>query len=253
MGHRLNYVGKIVSHQNPDGAADEGERWLFQGNAAADALAESAYAKYPELMRTLDTLKQEISDVSKMRSLIHKVIIAVGLKAVIAANPTQVSRPTDTPLETLEALLYKPGDIDLTKVSKRFSFPNNQQVLDWFLQVLDREAVPVMVSWFQLAILFERQTQLPGLVYKPSSKRYFMASATARPPFNKRANHLSRWLQGVCGSDLKVTHARPQSHVIRFWCMCVTLRVSETLLDQADQYLAEGQPFYGKVSELQRL
>ena len=63
LGQRLYYVGKIVSHQNPDGLADEGDRWLCAGNAAADALAANAFRRFPSQMEIHQRFKQDLSDV----------------------------------------------------------------------------------------------------------------------------------------------------------------------------------------------
>ena len=38
LGPLLHGVGKVVSHQDIQGAMDEAEEWIFQGNAAADAM-----------------------------------------------------------------------------------------------------------------------------------------------------------------------------------------------------------------------
>lgn len=252
LGQRLYYVGKIVSHQNPDGLADEGDRWLCAGNAAADALAANAFRRFPSQMEIHQRFKQDLSDVYLFRNKIHQVFVKVGLKAVTATTPKQDAVPVQ-PTEVLLQLEYIPQKIDLTKLPRRYDFPDNDKVLQWFHDILDEQAPLTMVSWFQLAILYERQTQTLGITYKPSSKRYFRATQQNRPSFVKRANHLSRWLQGVCGPTLKISHAKPNSFALRFWTMCITVRIREDFLEQAERYLAEARSAYGRVSDLQGL
>ena len=50
LGPLLQSVGKVVSHQDVSEASDEAEEWVYKGNAAADATAANAYARFPQLM-----------------------------------------------------------------------------------------------------------------------------------------------------------------------------------------------------------
>ena len=81
LGPLLQSVGKVVSHQDVSGALDEAEEWVYKGNAAADATAANAYARFPQLMSLWQQLYKDFSDVCTLREHLHKVVIAVAQKS----------------------------------------------------------------------------------------------------------------------------------------------------------------------------
>ena len=70
LGDRLEII-KISSHQDPAAAKDEGEAWLFAGNAAADRLAEHAFSMHPQVHRLWEQLKNDIEAIHIMRNKVH--------------------------------------------------------------------------------------------------------------------------------------------------------------------------------------
>eukprot|EP00435_Cladocopium_sp_Y103_P055920 s267_g18.t1 len=157
LGHCLEYVGKVVSHQNMDEMPDAGSSWIVAGNQAADAIAAMAYAEQPELMETWKRLRSDIADVHMMRNALHSVLIAVGVKAIMA-NAATATQVDVTPPE-IQVAAFVPRAINFEDISKRFALPNAREIIAWFETLFDpsENAPTIMVSWFQLAILFEHQ------------------------------------------------------------------------------------------------
>ena len=142
-----------------------------------------------------------------------------------------------------------PEGIHFENISRRFARPNAREVVAWFEGLFDPSSQVIMVSVFQMAILYAFQTSSSGINFKRSSKRYVLASRDD-PQFNKRANHLSRWIQGIYGRNLKVHHARPRSSTILVRTMCIAGRVKEEVTDLSDVLLSEQQSIFRKVSDL---
>ena len=57
LGPQLQHVGKVVSHQDASGLTDEADAWIVRGNNAADALANNAFLRFPEVMQLWKKLR----------------------------------------------------------------------------------------------------------------------------------------------------------------------------------------------------
>ena len=249
VGPLLVHVGKVVSHQNPEGAADEAESWIFGGNSAADSVAASAYHRFPELLQSWKQLYQDLANVSILRDQIHKVFVNVGQKS-FTKPAERKDRPTaPARVERADVQLLAPTRISAQDLPRRWHFAEGQQVVDWLISILDEAAPSKFLSWFQLNALFEHQTQLPGITYKPSCKRYLLATRTERKNLVKRANHFSRWVQGTY-PQCKVLHVRPHPTTISFWTMCVNMKVKQYAVEIMDQLLSQHQATYTQVRQL---
>eukprot|EP00435_Cladocopium_sp_Y103_P015856 s1818_g3.t3 len=258
LGPLLMGVGKVVSHQDIQTARDEAEEFLFKGNAAADATAASAFHRFPQLMQTWQKLCRDVSDVCTLRGHVHKVVIAVGQKSFVpvASGPTTQDVPDTTQQQSEPRIRsdqvqpFIPVPQEAAWTSRRFAMDGMQRIIDWYAQIVDPTEPVRMLSWFQLRILFEHQTGLAGVVYKPSSKKYFLSAMADRPDFVRRTNCLSRWTQGVYGSNVKVLHVRPCSTSIKFWCMCIPVRIKSVWHELSEQLLLQHQPVFAQVREL---
>ena len=196
VGHYMQSVVKVVSHQNLEGAQDEGERWVFAGNAAADRTANAAFCRFPNLMQTWAEVYRDVAHVGILRDQVQNVIVAVGQKSVLHPVEKEQDSHGIARISEDEIQLFTPHLVDVSTLSRRWSFPEANQVVEWLMALTEPNSPTRMLSWFQLNILFEHQTQL-GISYKPSSKRYFLADARDRKNFVRRANNFSRWVQGV--------------------------------------------------------
>ena len=127
-----------------------------------------------------------------------------------------------------------------------------QEIVRWFEQLIDRTEPIRMMSWFQLNALFEHQHDFV-ISYKPSSKRYFLNSSQQRTDFVKRANSLSRWVQGVFAESCRVLHVRPCSSCIKFWTMCLPIQIKPVCFETADVLLSQHQPTYAQVKDLRHI
>ena len=248
VGQLMQYVGKVVSHQDLSKAGDEAERWICQGNAAADRTAASAYQKFPILIQAWEELYRDIAQVCIMRDQIHRVLISVGQKSFQQPMPRKADKQLPARISQEDVHEFMPHTLDIQGLAKRWIFPEVEQVASWLLSIVDPQAKPKPYSWFQLNKLFEFQTALPGIGYQPSKKKYFILSKGTSKDFVRRSNHFSRWIQGTY--KCKVLHLRPFSSVISFWTMCVAMRVKPFLAELMDELLRDHQPVYTQVRQL---
>ena len=250
-GKLFQHVIKVVSHQDPQGAQDELENWIFRGNAAADALAAQAFTRFPTMMQAWQVLHKDVAAVCLFREQLHKVLVQVGSKS-FTASQLDAAPSVDMPAPRLtreDIHEFRPTLVDPTTLTKRWVFPEASQVIEWFCQLYHPESPVRALSWFQLSILFERQTQLPGIEYKASCKKYNLAERRTRKNFVKRTNNFSRWVQGVFPA-CKPIHLKPCSTPITFWTMCAALRVRDTDVEMMDQLLSQHQRTYTQVRQL---
>ena len=215
----------------------------------ADRVAATAFHRFPNLILVWEQLYRDVANVGILRDQIHKVLIQVGQKSFISPAG-QTDRPTAPARVAQEDVkLFVPTLISTSQLSRRWSFPEAQQVVDWLMSILDEGVTAKFLSWFQLSILFEHQTRLPGISYKPSSKRYFLASNADGKNFVKRTNNFSRWVQGVF-PQCKVLHVRPHSSAISFWTMCLSMKVKPYAVELMDQLLSQHQNTFTQVRQL---
>ena len=254
LGPLLVAVAKVVSHQDPTGATNEAEAWIYRGNAAADAVAAAAFLRFPDLLQKWSQLRADIAEVSVFREQIHKVIVSVAnrsfTKPAVVVTEEVDQRPRITP-DQVHAFLPEPRVEALA--SRRFAIASQDRITEWFSSIVDAQAPMKMMSWFQLNALFEFQTGLVGIRYKPTSKRYFLIEDGVKGDFVKRTNNFSRWTQGVYGTNIKVLHLRPCSATIRFWTMCVPMHIAEAPFEVCEHLLGQHQKVYLKVRDLQHI
>jgi hypothetical protein len=138
--------------------------------------------------------------------------------------------------------------------SRRFAIDQIDTITQWFADLVDPTHPLKMISWFQLSALFEHQTGLAGIRYKPSSKRYFLADRLDRGDFVKRTNNFSRWTQGIYGNaNCRVLHLRPCSASIRFWTMCIPMHLKPEHHDTMEELLGQNQKTYSKVGDFRHV
>ena len=200
-------------------------------------------------MKTWEQLYHDVVSVGILRDQVHKVIVQVGQQSFTKPAEKVDKPPVQARIARGEVVPFQPTEVDCSSLARRWNFPEAQQIIDWLRSTVDPCAPVKFLSWFQLSILFEHQTKLAGISYKPSSKRYFLAPAVGRKNFVKRTNNLSRWIQGVY-PQCKVLHVRPNSVAITFWTMCIALPAKQHLVELMDALLSQHQPTFSKVREL---
>ena len=200
-------------------------------------------------------IRKDVADVCTLREHVHKAIIQVAQKSFVApaasrpepADVSQRIRP-----DQVQVFIPQPQPESWT--SRRFALDRMDEIVRWFQTLVSPQAPLKMISWFQLSILFEHQTGIPGIRYKPTCKRYFISASDDRENFVRRSNTLSRWTQGVFGlPHCKVLHLRPTSACLQFWTMCIPMHVVPELHDRMDELLAEHQRSFSKVADLRTL
>ena len=255
LGPLLKYVCKVVSHQNCAGAKDEAEAWIFRGNAAADAMAESAFRRYPTMHQLWSQLRQDVADVCILSEQVHKVVIGVAQKSFTQPGDHQQPETQATPrIQPDQIHAFNPQPLQDAMSSRRFAIDQIDTITQWFADLVDPTHPLKMISWFQLSALFEHQTGLAGIRYKPSSKRYFLADRLDRGDFVKRTNNFSRWTQGIYGNaNCRVLHLRPCSASIRFWTMCIPMHLKPEHHDTMEELLGQNQKTYSKVGDFRHV
>jgi hypothetical protein len=110
-------------------------------------------------------------------------MIEVGKKSFTQPQARTDAQPAPPRILPEHVQPFAPVPVDLEQMARRWRFEGADKVLDWLLQLTELGAPMGMISWFQLSILFEFQTGLPGIENRPSSKRYFMADQATRKRF----------------------------------------------------------------------
>ena len=258
IGHLLQGVHKVYSHQDVAGAKDAFEEWVFRGNSAADKVAGTAIFSEPAILATWQTLQQEVRTVAILKQSVHKTIVACGKAAVQIPNP---SKRQDAPLhhprlsrEDLAAVsLQFPADFE---VPLRYRLEGIHDVLRWITSLEDVTQAPRLVTWFELNYEFEQQFNKRGLSYSKHSKRWSWTSNPGKVNFVSRTNHLARFFQGVLsmtGRNVRVLHIRPTSHVFQFWTQCLSIRLCPDLVSKWEAFFSADQPFYRSVKTLRAI
>ena len=146
---------------------------------------------------------------------------------------------------------------EIKDVPLRYQVANLDKFLDW-LRGLESPSEPViLVSWFQLSMLYDYQVQHPGYRYFKSKKRWLEVTKDMKAAnFLGRTNSLARFIQGLfemAKQTCKVLHVRPASMAIGFWTQCVAIKLRSDLYDVAEQLLREHQSCFKNVRSMKNL
>eukprot|EP00435_Cladocopium_sp_Y103_P073065 s548_g42.t1 len=163
VGHLLQHVGKVVSHQDLSCAADEAERWLCAGNAAADRTAASAFQRFPVVVEAWETLCQDLAHLCILRSHVHRVFTSVGQKSFQVPAP-KLDRLLPARVRQEDVHVFEPTAVDTSQLAKRWNFPEADQIVAWLLSVVDPDTPAKPYSWFLEQAPPEQREQFTGLV-----------------------------------------------------------------------------------------
>eukprot|EP00438_Fugacium_kawagutii_P010543 Skav214540 [mRNA] locus=scaffold410:589070:596873:+ [translate_table: standard] len=261
LGSARIQVVKVVSHQDPAAATDPVEKWAFLANQAVDALAETTFAHYPDVMQKWHALQEAIEQSRSIRSKTHQMYIAIGKKAVQQPKPQglpHTPRPS-SPRQTVEPLQLP--IMTVRSVPQKYQCDSLKTVLQW-LQQFQGDGTCRLISWYQLNFWFEFQTGSRGVEYDQKTKQWYTAAKTTAADFPRRSSQLSAYIQGMWVSHSlprSTFHARSSSCVLTFWTRCVPVRVPEqTWLAMEQSWLkramhlpsdADAKKFYAMLSK----
>eukprot|EP00435_Cladocopium_sp_Y103_P023602 s1561_g5.t1 len=168
-------IHKVCSHQKP--SQDDIEQWAIQGNAAADALAGRVFSLSSPTVRVWTELQEQLKQLGVFRKSLHNVLIQVGRKAMqtshhMPAKPT----PTRTPRIHFSQLqeVQIPA-LAGAQIAKTYTFREMETLHAWMGQLRDAAAEPTIISWFELNLLYEHQTQQKGVFYIKNAKQWINA------------------------------------------------------------------------------
>ena len=167
---------KVVSHQNFC-LLDFDEKWVCNGNNAADAVAGKVFSEYPHLLIVQQQLKQEIQELCTMRCWVHKVLIRTGQ---LAMDKLREERRRNTDDETQVVLARREitdhptwtFPLVLEDKFRKYNIPEWHTIATW-VQSLQQGGEQLYLSWYQLYTDFHIQFPSLGPWYKSSSKRWF--------------------------------------------------------------------------------
>lgn len=247
---------KVVSHQSQTGAENAFEEWVFRGNDAADATAESSLYNNPGLVGLWATTKRDVGLMHQLRQGIHRTIIQIGMRAVkekpSSAKAERKPRLTEEDLSVV-SLTFEPS----LEVPLRYRVDRLGAFLRWMTTLEHAEAPATLVSWFEINTIFEEEFSTIGFRYNQHSKRWYLPNAsTDHVSFVRRANYLASFIRGLMqatGRDCRVLHIRPQTDVIAFWTQCIFIQLPQHRRDLAEELLKVHQPTFHAVNQLRSI
>ena len=250
-GPLVRSVHKVMSHQRPTG--NEAEDWVFSGNAAADSLASHVFQQSCPLMHTWFQLQADLEHLACFRRQVHKVILAVGRKAITSkASPSTHDKPPPPPrLQPSQIREVQIPTIVSEDLPRRYIFPGCDIVLNWLNHLISSDQEPTVVSWFELNLLFEHRTGAKGVTYSKRRKQWLHHSAAELGDFARRTNHLSRYIQGCVtqsGGSCKAYNMLSASPHITFWCQGVFIRLTTEDTALINSLLQAQQPRFTCVA-----
>ena len=230
LGTDLHDVVKVCSHQSLDGADDAVEDWAFQGNQAADSLADSSFLNAAAIWSLWCQLTQQVAHIRTLRSHVHSTMVRIGRKAVhsrVDSIPVVPGSPRAPRVAAADVQSVSVPQLDPTSLPDHLYFEGCDRFLAWIQQQDVVGEVPRLISWFQLNLAFEIDLRCKGVQYLTKRRQWTAASASCADDFAKRTNRLARWFRNVVesgGGACRAAHVRPDSGIIQFWTMCVQLR-----------------------------
>lgn len=249
-GPLVRQVVKVCSHQHV--SANEFEHWVFKGNACADSLAASVFLQQLEILPVWRQLRTDLDSLALFRKSLHAVIIDVGRKALVSNSQTQDQFKPPLPPRIQPSQVQ---EVDIPVMSeevlpRRYQFAGQRPLLEWMNRIVDRNSEPVIVSWFELNLLFEHQTAEKGVSYDKRRKQWHHATAYPLGDFVKRTNHFSRFIQGsvnALGGSCKAHNLKSFNPCITFWCQSVMMRLSSEDKELIQLLMQQQQPFFRSV------
>ena len=257
LGPSLIGIQKVCSHQDVARAENEFEAWAFQGNAAADHVADRAIHRFPEIYTKWQKLQHDITHIHILRNHVHKTLIQVGKHAVRNTPSAKVDKQHGERISREEIAEVDLAAPKVEDIPAKYNFKHVSHLLSWIDQLTDPAEPVKCISWFQLNILFEHQTGQKGVRHVKKKKVWVDGEEdSVFVDFVRRTNYMSDWVQSIwkhCGKPIKLLHLRPESNVLQFWTQCLSIRLRQGLQLMADELLQEVQSRVTSVKSLRTL
>ena len=258
LGSSLVAVVKVYSHQDHDSAVDNVESWVFQGNDAADALAEQSFDDRSPLYRLWYRLTTQVAEIRTLRQSLHATLVQVGRLAVKGGAPPQTAAPNPRAprltMADVEPVVLVP--LAETTIPDRFWFAGCGRILRWVQQLDDPDHERRLLSWFQLNALCEADLNTRGVKYHLRNRQWSSADGLPIEDFARRTNLLARYVKSVteaAGGKMKPAHVRPDSGVLQFWTQCLAIRLPFQRWHKAEALLRDQQAQLSSVREVRGL
>ena len=257
VAHKCKGIFKVSSHQQTNLATGPSERWCFQGNAAADAVAAKAFQASPELMTHWEVLCAQLRELRKLRDSMHRMMLNIGLHCInkmqASQAPTQPAcQVNQKPLLMTEWKLPE----SLPLAAQPYIIDETQALSEW-IKSLHNDTLPVQRwSWWQLFVDALLHVPRFGPWYNVGRKQWMTGALQPPEPFLKKARSFSKYLHKLskaCNVQLPLMHATPSGTAIAFWTATLPVQVSPERTEQLDQWFGTHLPCAGKTADLRKV
>ena len=259
LGQKLQVI-KVNSLQDLSTARDEAEGWIFAGNEAADTLSLSVFSNNIWIYKLWTQLQTDIEAIHVMRNQVHNTIVAGAKEAIKHGPPREIDQDKQHP-SRIGAEKMKEVDFshlaDLDYFPARYNCSEGHRNAEWLQTVCEQGEHLQPISWFQLCVLFEYQTNPTGVRHNKSRKKWENLSTSLKScDLVARTKSFSKWVQGMSSSrsrPITPLHLCPDSEVLGFWTMCIPVRIKHAMKQFADSALRGSSPRLMSVPSLRRL
>ena len=249
----LKHVTKVCSHQQTIGASDPVETWAFQGNDAADGLANSALSSHLALVTCWTQATTDINRYRTLRDSLHAMLVQIGLASMTKQSNTPVDITCPIPAVVPQHVTMEPWFFPLDHdCHPNYRLPRHEEIIAWNHGLHLDEGVPQRWSWWELYIdiCFVIPSFAPA--YSIPRNKWIEADVEGIP-FLKRTKSFARYIHRLAsqlGVELPARHTRPQTCHITWWTKTLPVRVPLARSAAIDQWLGRFISGVTKTSDL---
>ena len=231
LGHQRLAILKVPAHENKCDYPNDLERWLIEGNAAADRAADAANrSRAPSVWNLWTAYADQVHFHHNTANAVWGHMIAVSKlwnASAPALHPTaepQQPRPVRSARVLPDLVWTGPDPLDLQLPTFHRQFGSNlaSDVQAWLRQVRDEEQPIKWISFFQLFVSFQLRWG-PWYIGKPDGKWHVETGPAAalmnHVRLSVRIKHFRLMLQQFlkdCGVTFTTGTVRPESQ----WLKC---------------------------------
>eukprot|EP00435_Cladocopium_sp_Y103_P023516 s1323_g5.t1 len=257
VSHLCRGIFKVSSHQQITAATTAAERWCFQGNDSADALAARAFQAEPALMECWTKLCGDLDAMRKLRDGMHKMLLAIGVECL--TNPAKQSQPKSTNHKTkVVQLTMKEWMLpeDLPPAAHQYILPETEAMLSWIRELHDTTRPVQRWSWWQLFL--DAWLNIPSFGPWYHTKQKQWKGGASQPPesFQRRARWFSQYITKIskaCQLDLPLEYALPNGSAIAFWTRTLPIRALPSRTEALDEWFGQHLPCISKTADLKQI
>eukprot|EP00438_Fugacium_kawagutii_P028493 Skav203238 [mRNA] locus=scaffold2746:152563:162464:+ [translate_table: standard] len=240
---------KVRAHQDEAAYSCVIERWAIRGNEAADRLADWARSQLPiHLLHLWSKVLNHGQQHHALMKLVHQVIRNVGIANISRKQTTapktsdqQVAQPAQSDPLTAEepSWVWTAECVDLPRTNSAYSIANLLE--PWISELQDDTAAPVWISFYQLFVLYQFQTQQVGFYYDTKLRKWMDATEKA----DREGYSFLQMSHGFSGAVRCIVKAKrmrcdvqrkcPCGTVFRCWVCSICLRISPVTIQQIDK------------------